>query len=252
MREIQLKDVKAKLSAVVDDAVRGDEFVITRHGHKQAVVVFLRGMEATVERPELRSLAGGGAARRRGPSETRRRASAGRRPLRFLVDTNIISALAPTKAERPAALVEWLDRRSDDLFVSVVTAAEIRAEIAKAAGEGAKRKGGALTPGGMRSSTSTATASCRSISRPPPSQASCRIAPRRQGAPRIRRHRDRGHRRGERAHCAHEKLARLRRDLRSGNRSVRDPAGIEAADCSAPYSAALFAFDPFRASTGLR
>lgn len=145
MREIQLKDVKAKLSAVVDDAVRGDEFVITRHGHKQAVVVFLRGMEATVERPELRSLAGGGAARRRGPSETRRRASAGRRPLRFLVDTNIISALAPTKAERPAALVEWLDRRSDDLFVSVVTAAEIRAEIAKAAGEGAKRKGGALT-----------------------------------------------------------------------------------------------------------
>ena len=60
--------------------------------------------------------------------------------MRFLVDTNVISALAPTKAERPAALVDWLDRRSDDLFVSVVTAAEIRAGIAKAAREGAKRK----------------------------------------------------------------------------------------------------------------
>ncbi|RBP17710.1 prevent-host-death family protein [Roseiarcus fermentans] len=39
MREIQLKDAKANLSAVVDDAVRGEEFVITRHGHKEAVVV---------------------------------------------------------------------------------------------------------------------------------------------------------------------------------------------------------------------
>jgi antitoxin Phd len=39
MREIQLKDAKARLSAVVDDALRGEEFVITRHGHKTAVVV---------------------------------------------------------------------------------------------------------------------------------------------------------------------------------------------------------------------
>ncbi len=39
MREIQLKDAKARLSAVVDDAVRGEEFVITRHGHKEAVVI---------------------------------------------------------------------------------------------------------------------------------------------------------------------------------------------------------------------
>ena len=64
--------------------------------------------------------------------------------MRFLVDTNVISALAPTKADRPAALVDWLDRRSDDLFVSVVTAAEIRAGIAKAAREGANRKAEAL------------------------------------------------------------------------------------------------------------
>lgn len=64
--------------------------------------------------------------------------------MRFLVDTNVISALAPTKAERPAELIDWLDRRSDDLLVSVVTAAEIRAGIAKAACEGAKRKAEAL------------------------------------------------------------------------------------------------------------
>ncbi|HKN30947.1 MAG TPA: PIN domain-containing protein [Roseiarcus sp.] len=58
----------------------------------------------------------------------------------YLVDTNVISALAPTKAERPTAVIDWLDRRSDDLFLSVVTAAEIRSGIAKAARGGAKRK----------------------------------------------------------------------------------------------------------------
>jgi toxin FitB len=60
--------------------------------------------------------------------------------LTYLVDTNVISALAPTKAERPAALIEWLDRRSGDLFLSVITATEIRAGVAKAAREGATRK----------------------------------------------------------------------------------------------------------------
>lgn len=39
MREIQLRDAKARLSAVVDGALRGEEFVITRHGQKEAVVV---------------------------------------------------------------------------------------------------------------------------------------------------------------------------------------------------------------------
>ena len=39
MREIQLRDAKASLSAVVDEAVRGKPAVITRHGKRQAVVV---------------------------------------------------------------------------------------------------------------------------------------------------------------------------------------------------------------------
>lgn len=39
MREIQLKDAKAGLSAVVDDALEGEEIVITRHGRKEAVLV---------------------------------------------------------------------------------------------------------------------------------------------------------------------------------------------------------------------
>jgi antitoxin Phd len=39
MKEIQLRDAKANLSAVVDEAMRGKPAVITRHGKRQAVVV---------------------------------------------------------------------------------------------------------------------------------------------------------------------------------------------------------------------
>lgn len=39
MREIQLREAKATLSAVVDDAVRGEPSVITRHGRPEAVVI---------------------------------------------------------------------------------------------------------------------------------------------------------------------------------------------------------------------
>ena len=39
MREIQLKEAKATLSAVVDQAVLGNPAIITRHGKKEAVVL---------------------------------------------------------------------------------------------------------------------------------------------------------------------------------------------------------------------
>lgn len=39
MREIQLRDAKASLSAVVDEVKRGKPAVITRHGKREVVVV---------------------------------------------------------------------------------------------------------------------------------------------------------------------------------------------------------------------
>jgi len=39
MREIQLRDAKANLSAVVDEAMEGKPAIITRHGKRQAVVL---------------------------------------------------------------------------------------------------------------------------------------------------------------------------------------------------------------------
>jgi prevent-host-death family protein len=53
MREIQLKDAKARLSAVVDDALQGEEFVITRHGRKQAVVISWAAWERLSKVPSL-------------------------------------------------------------------------------------------------------------------------------------------------------------------------------------------------------
>jgi predicted nucleic acid-binding protein len=61
----------------------------------------------------------------------------------YLVDTNVISAGAPSRTARPG-LVEWMDGHSADLFLSAVTVAEIEDGIAKARREGAARKGANL------------------------------------------------------------------------------------------------------------
>jgi predicted nucleic acid-binding protein len=57
----------------------------------------------------------------------------------YLVDTNVISAAAPSRPV-PSALVEWLDTHSASLFISAVTVAEIEDGIAKTRREGATRK----------------------------------------------------------------------------------------------------------------
>ena len=57
----------------------------------------------------------------------------------YLVDTNVISAAAPSRPV-PSALVEWMDSCSTSLFLSAVTVAEIGDGIAKLRREGARRK----------------------------------------------------------------------------------------------------------------
>ncbi|NKN05640.1 type II toxin-antitoxin system VapC family toxin [Rhizobium laguerreae] len=58
----------------------------------------------------------------------------------FLVDTNVISALALSKRQSSAQLVEWLDKASSQLFLSVISAAEVKSGIAKAERDGATTK----------------------------------------------------------------------------------------------------------------
>lgn len=53
MKEIQLKDAKAKFSHVVDAAVAGEPAVITRHGKKEAVIISYSEYERLSRVPSL-------------------------------------------------------------------------------------------------------------------------------------------------------------------------------------------------------
>jgi prevent-host-death family protein len=53
MREIQLRDAKASLSAVVDNAVRGEPAIITRHGKREAVVLSFAEWERLSQVPSF-------------------------------------------------------------------------------------------------------------------------------------------------------------------------------------------------------
>jgi len=53
VREIQLKDAKATLSSVVDDAVQGEPSIITRHGRPEAVIVGFKEWERLVRVPSF-------------------------------------------------------------------------------------------------------------------------------------------------------------------------------------------------------
>jgi hypothetical protein len=63
----------------------------------------------------------------------------------YLVDTDVISAGAPSKHFASAALIEWMDRNSDRLFLSTISVAEIADGIAKARRDGASRRAAALS-----------------------------------------------------------------------------------------------------------
>jgi len=62
----------------------------------------------------------------------------------YLVDTNVISAAAPSRPVSPA-LIEWMDTYSASLFLSAVTVVEIEDGIAKSRREGATRKSADLS-----------------------------------------------------------------------------------------------------------
>lgn len=48
----------------------------------------------------------------------------------YLVDTNVVSAAAPGRAQRSRAFVHWMDRHAESLFLSVVSVTEIARGIA--------------------------------------------------------------------------------------------------------------------------
>ncbi|MBV9571707.1 MAG: PIN domain-containing protein [Alphaproteobacteria bacterium] len=57
----------------------------------------------------------------------------------YLFDTDVISASAPARRSNPA-LLDWMHRNSEQLYLSAITVAEIEDGIAKARRQGASRK----------------------------------------------------------------------------------------------------------------
>ena len=53
MHEIQLRDAKATLSAVVDQARRGEPSIITRHGRPEAVVLGFKEWQRLAQVPSF-------------------------------------------------------------------------------------------------------------------------------------------------------------------------------------------------------
>lgn len=62
----------------------------------------------------------------------------------YLLDTNVISELAPTKAAASQLLQSWIHDNATILFISVVTASEIEGGITKAERTGANSKAAIL------------------------------------------------------------------------------------------------------------
>ncbi|WP_185984828.1 PIN domain-containing protein [Aureimonas mangrovi] len=64
----------------------------------------------------------------------------------FLADTNIISVASPSSKAAPVHLVAWMDSvgQAGRLYLSAVTAAEVRAGVAKLQRKGATRKAAVL------------------------------------------------------------------------------------------------------------
>lgn len=62
----------------------------------------------------------------------------------YLLDTNILSALAPTRPRPSPALAEWLEARTDRLFLSVISIVEIEAGISKLHRLGSKARSDGL------------------------------------------------------------------------------------------------------------
>lgn len=58
----------------------------------------------------------------------------------YLVDTNVLSAGAPSKVQPAPRLAGWMERNSERLYLSVITVAEVEDGIAKVRREGASRK----------------------------------------------------------------------------------------------------------------
>ena len=133
--------------SLVDEAIKGEFVTITRHGKPVAALVSVEAAEIARKAIERgvrpRRLSANLSWRR---VRTQPLAFAGCRALSgFLLDTNVISMLSPSRAEASAHFLEWLERMDGEgrIFLSAVTIHEIEKGIALLEHKGATAKAAA-------------------------------------------------------------------------------------------------------------
>ena len=131
MREIQLRDAKASLSAVVDEAMQGKPAVITRHGKRQVVVVSYEEWERLSHVPTFgRLLMSAPLKAAICPAATVR--LCGNRVSDLPCTSWIPTSFQRRHRQGRCRFVGGMDgSRTNSLFLSVVTVAEIEDGIAK-------------------------------------------------------------------------------------------------------------------------
>ena len=145
MLTVTLKDAKAGFSNLVDQAIKGEFVTITRHGKPVAALVSVEAAEIARKAME-RKRPGLVVYLRTFPGETFRAQSCAVADCRsvsgYLLDTNVISMLSPSRAEASAGFLDWLERMDAGgrLFLSVVTIHEIEKGIALLEHKGATGK----------------------------------------------------------------------------------------------------------------
>ena len=150
MREIQLEDAKASLSAVVDEVMQGKPAVITRHGKRQAVVVSYEEWERLSHVPTFGRLLMAAPLAADDLPEPRHLSPADSRslsPCISSIPTLFRLQLHPGR-HLPRLPNGWMPI-PNSLFLSVVTVAEIEDGIAELGGERATHARAGIWPRGL-------------------------------------------------------------------------------------------------------
>jgi len=242
MKELQLREAKTTLSAVVEAAENGEPTTITKHGRPAAVVIFSRGVDEAQNQGSVlcRSFVGRPAARSRRPAKAAPGQDRAQGRLQvmpgYLLDTNALSILAPPAIPRNATMSDgaafraWVREHDDELFLSAITLAEIQASVSRLERKGAARRCRRLVALAQRDSRTlsvqNAATRCERCAR---NRSHARPCDSRGSRPRFRR-------RGDRSDRCRAWLKRLSRPMRGISNTLASPSFLR------PYAERRYAF----------
>jgi len=148
MKTIQARDAKASFSALIEAAAQGHPTTITRHGVPVAVIApSPTRAKSTPRRRRLLSTFCCPFPAARSSSATSDRCGMSTCDKACLLDTSVVSALAPGRPRPSSDAEAWLRARDGELHLSTITVAEIEQGICKLRRAGGVERAARLTNG---------------------------------------------------------------------------------------------------------